>query len=156
MTHDLLDAGTRDVRLPALLPFAQAPDFHQQYALQLLEAGGRVVQHCEDVLAILCVKCGGRPSADRRFQKRLGSVLRTVALQPLRELNDEVVGQGNPSKPHTLDGSRRNEHRPDQRAPATFVSCRTPSVRTNWCAELLPGGQAAATRFAQVLRVLSQ
>jgi hypothetical protein len=85
-------------------PGPPTPDLPQQHALQLLEAGGRVVEHCEDVLAILRVECGGRPSAYRRFQERLGSVLRTAALQPLRELDDEVVAQGNPGNPHTLRG----------------------------------------------------
>jgi hypothetical protein len=74
--------------------------------LQLLEPGGRVGEHCEDVLPILRVECGGRRSPYRRFEKRLGSVLRTVALQPLRELDDEVVAQGHPRKPHTLQVSR--------------------------------------------------
>ena len=74
--------------------------------MQLLEADGRIIKHCEDVLPILRVECGGRRSPDRRFEKRLGSVLRTVALQPLRELDDEVVAQGHPCKPHSLQVSR--------------------------------------------------
>jgi hypothetical protein len=46
-------------------------------------------------------------------------VLRTVALQPLRELNDEVVGQGNPGKPHTLEVSRGRPGRRAQRSAAS-------------------------------------
>ncbi len=74
--------------------------------MQLLEAGKRrVSEHCEDVRSIFRAERGGRPSAYRCLQERLGRTFRTVALQPLCEFNDQVVVQRNPGKPHTDEGS---------------------------------------------------
>jgi hypothetical protein len=72
----------------------------EQRTAKLLEAGRRVVERSDDVLAVVGIKARRRLSLHRRAKKRLRRPFRMVALQPLCELDDEVVAQRKPGKPH--------------------------------------------------------
>ena len=55
------------------------------------KAGGRVVEDCQDVLAVVAVEKGRRSSLRCGYQEDLGGALLAAALQPLGKLDYKVV-----------------------------------------------------------------
>ena len=89
-------------------PSAPSPlHLAQEHVSQFLEPGRRVIEHRKDVLPVLGVERSSRSFVGCGYEERLGCAWCFVALQPLREFDDEVVAQRHPGKPHVLRSSSR-------------------------------------------------